>query len=273
MESVLSEINLIPSVIALLLLSLLAFWLVRRAKISRWLALLLVAVPLVAGNVVWLRWVQPQQQLAARVDAAQQQLATMLVYRTIKEQQPALYKQLNDELVNAVRDGEDADQAIAQLRPMLADLLNQRVGRAQDETVINYIQLSVRQMQSLRQISGELCFQFLFPQLSGEVNTIARLPAQLQQQDLQQIDALLVASTGPEIAVDLSAARKSMQGIVGTLYEKWGSKLQLLNAPTDVNVEHNDMCDMTIDLYSAILALPPKQAANVLRMMLGASGG
>ncbi|WP_437615180.1 hypothetical protein [Erwinia sp. V71] len=268
-----SEINLIPSVVALIVLSLLAFWLVRRAKISRWLALLLVAVPLVAGNMAWLHWIQPQQQLAARLDAAQQQLATMLVYRTIKQQDPALYKQLNDELVISVRNGAETDKAIAQLRPMLADLLNQRVGRAQDSAVIDYIRMSVRQMQSLRQLSGELCFQFLFPQLSGEVNTIGQLPPQLQQQDLQQMDALLAASTGPEISVDLPVARQSMQGIVRTLYEKWGSKLQMLNAPTDIRVDHNEMCDMTIDLYQAILALPPKQAANVLRMMLGASGG
>lgn len=263
--------TLIPTLIALVLLSLLALLLVKKGNVNRLWAVLLVAIPLVAGNVWFYRWVYPQQQLAEKIAAAQQQLATTPTYRTIKQQQPALYKQLNDEFIAAVRAGIPAEKAIGQLRPLLADLLNQRIGRADDASIISYMQLSVSQMRSLRQQSGDLCFRFLFPQISGGINTEDTLPASLQQQDLAQMEALLKASRGPEVAIDLPQARQSLQGIVRTLYAKWGSDLQLLNSPGDRRVDRDKMCDMTIDLYSAVLALPGKQAANVLRMMLSAN--
>ncbi|MCU5772858.1 hypothetical protein N5923_06605 [Erwiniaceae bacterium BAC15a-03b] len=265
--------TIIPSIIALLVLSLIALLLVKKGKIKRRVAVLIVIAPLLAGHIIWLNWIYPQQQQAAKIAAAQQQLATTPTYRVIKQQQPALYKQLNDELLTAVRQGTPTARAIGQLRPLLADLLNQRIGRAEDNSIISYMQLSVRQMQSLRQQSGELCFKFLFPQISGGVNTEEVLPPALQQQDLQQMEALLKASNGPDKPIDLAESRRSLQVIVRSLYAKWGAELQLLNAPTDSRVDQTHMCDMTIDLYQAILALPTKQSANVLRMMLSANAG
>lgn len=279
--------TLIPSVIALLVLSLLALLLVKKGKIGRLSALLLVIIPLVVGNGVWLGWIHPQQKQhqqqqqlqqqqqrqADKIADAQQQLAATPPYSTIRQQQPALYKQINEQLVAAVRAGTDPDKAIGQLRPMVAELLNQRVGRADDDSIINYMRLSVSQMENLRQQNGELCFKFLFPQIRGGVNSEELLPQTLLQQDRQQMDALLRASQGAEKPIDIAQARRSLQSIVRKLYAKWGSDLQLLNSPTDSRVEPEKMCDMTIDLYSAVLALPTKQSANVLRMMLSTNAG
>ncbi|MFS2222183.1 hypothetical protein [Pantoea sp. B65] len=265
--------TIIPSLIALVVLSALALLLVKRGHIRRRLALLLVIAPLLLGNIIWLQWIYPQQQRAAKIAAAQQQLATTPAYRVIRQQQPTLYKQLNDELAAAVDNGMPTAEAIGQLRPQLADLLNERIGRAEDDNIIRYMQLSVSQMQNLRQQSGDLCFKFLFPQISGGVNTEQLLPKELQQQDLQQMEALLKASSGADKPIDLTAARQSLRGIVRTLYAKWGGELQLLNAPTDSHVDRDHMCDMTTDLYRAVLALPPKQSANVLRMMLSSNAG
>lgn len=265
--------TLIPTLAALLVLLLLATLLVKKAKINLLLAALLVILPPVAGNIYFYYWIYPQQQLAAKIVAAEDKLATTPTYRAIKQQQPALYKQIHDEFIAAVRAGVPADKAIGQLRPLLADLLNQRIGSADDASIISYMRLSVSQMQNLRQQSGDLCFRFLFPQISGGINTEEALPKALQQQDLEQMEALLNASRGPEVTIDLPQARQSLQAIVRTLYAKWGSDLQLLNSPTDSRVDRDKMCDMTIDLYNAVLALPGKQSANILRMMLSANAG
>jgi len=269
--------TLIPSAIALLVLLLLALLLVKKGKIGRLSAFLLVIIPLAAGNGFWFGWIYPQQKQqqlqAAKIADAQDLLAATPPYRTIRQQQPALYKQINDQFVAAVRAGTEPTKALGQLRPMVAELLNQRTGRADDDSIISYMRLSVSQMQNLRQQSGELCFKFLFPQIRGGVNSEEVLPQALLQQDRQQMDALLRGSEGPEKPVDIAQARQSLQSIVRKLYDKWGSDLQLLNSPTDSRVEPEKMCDMTIDLYSAVLALPGKQSANVLRMMLSAEAG
>ena len=130
---------------ALLVLSLLALLLVKKGKIGSLSALLLVIIPLAIGNGFWLGWVYPQQKQqqlqAANIAGAQEQLAATPPYRTIRQQQPALYKQINDQLVAAVRAGSDPTKAIGQLRPLVAELLNQRIGRADDDSIINYMRL------------------------------------------------------------------------------------------------------------------------------------
>ncbi|SUB15681.1 Uncharacterised protein [Pantoea agglomerans] len=51
-----------------------------------------------------------------------------------------------------------------------------------------------------------------------------------------------------------------------------GDKLQQLNMPADTAVDRSSLCAMSIDLYSAILALPDKRAANLLRRMIALTG-
>ncbi|QKJ88095.1 hypothetical protein PMPD1_3168 [Paramixta manurensis] len=265
--------TVLPSFLAALILLLLAVVLVKKYRFNRLLALLLVVLPVILGNLYYLRMVLPQQREQALLNQARARLASEPPWRTIKQQEPALYKQLDDELMAEVRDGVPISAAMGHLRGMLVNLLNQRIGRAGDQSIDDYIRLSVEEMATLRAKDPQLCFKFLFPQVSGGVNMSEVLPVALQQRDLRQMDALLRDSAGAEHTVDLPAARQSLQGIVRTLYAKWGNDLQWLNAPADAMPDRAKMCDMTIDLYRAILALPTKQSANVLRMMLGANAG
>ncbi len=246
---------------------------VKKIKMYRWLLVLLMVPILLVGSVCYVKYRAPQHPAPTAIPDAQSQLAAMPVYGTIKQQDPQLYQRLNEALLAQVAAGVPLPQAIGQLRGMLVKLLNQRIGRASDDAINHYMMLSVKEMQSLRAIDPLLCFKFLFPQVDGGVNIAAVLPAELQQDDLVQTDALLKASTGPEHAVDLAGARTSLQGIVLRLYHQWGRDLQWLNVPADANIDRGKVCDMTIDLYREVLMLPPAQAANVLRMMLSANAG
>ncbi|AIX72993.1 MULTISPECIES: hypothetical protein [Mixta] len=215
----------------------------------------------------------PERLLQARIDAAQQQMRRLPGYRIVQQQEPALWRQLNAELATEIRAGASPSQATGASRAMLADLLNQRIGHAGDEAINHYISVSLRQMESLRARDVQLCFRFLFPQVGGGVNLNDALPESLVQDDLNGIEQLLRDSVGPERPVDLRAAHQHLNDVVQQLYLKWGSDLQWLNAPADAHVNRQKMCDMTIDLYRAILALPHKQSANILRMMLSANAG
>ncbi|AUX94292.1 hypothetical protein [Mixta gaviniae] len=249
------------------------YW-TRRLSCRAALLLAFFAVLLCGGALGLCRYViLPEQQLQARIEAAQQQMQRLPGYRLVQQQEPALWRQLNAELAAEIRDGASPSQATGASRAMLADLLNQRIGRAGDAAINHYISVSLQQMESLRARNVQLCFRFLFPQVGGGVNLNDALPQSLVQADLRGIDQLLRDSTGPEQPIDLRAAHQHLNDVVQQLYLKWGSDLQWLNAPADAHVNRQKMCDMTIDLYRAILALPHKQSANVLRMMLSANAG
>lgn len=262
----------IVTLAAFALLALIIVVLIRTTRLRAWQGVLLFLLPLLLANLLWFSWLKPQQQRAAQQQAAIDYLAQTAGYRVLQTQEPALWQLLVQELQHRVRRGETPQQAAGELRGWLADVINQRLMRAPDSAVVNYIRVSVSAMQALGQRDPQLCFRFLYPQVSGGVNLVTTLSPSLNAQDAAAMEQLLLASRGAEVLVDQPQAQQDLQRIVATLYKKWGDKLQQLNMPADTAVDRSSMCAMSVDLYSAILALPDKQAANLLRRMVALSG-
>ncbi len=236
------------------------------------MAVLLFALPLLVGNLYYYGWMAPRQQQQAAVAAAQDRLATLPVWRTLQKQQPALYRQANDQLLRDLAAGVPLPQAIDRLRPLSADLLNQRINAARDEDLLRYMHISLEEMKAMRQIGADACFRFLFPQVKGGINLSDVLPKTLTDSELLAMDTLFQHSDGADQPMDLAQGRVKLQGVVRTLYGRWGSDLQTLNTPAEAGVDEARLCDMTIDLYQSVLALPDKDSANVLRIIISGTG-
>lgn len=262
----------IVTLAAFVLLALIIVVLIKTTRLRAWQGMLLFLLPLLLANLLWFSWLKPQQQHAAQQQAAIDYLVKMPGYRVLQTQEPALWQLLVQELQLRLRRGEAPQQAAGELRGWLADLINQRVMRAPDAAVVNYIRASVNVMQALGQRDPQLCFRFLYPQVSGGVNLAKTLSPTLNAQDAAAMEQLLLSSRGADLPVDQPQAQHDLQRIVADLYKKWGDKLQQLNMPADTAVDRSSMCAMSVDLYSAILALPDKHAANLLRRMVAPSG-
>lgn len=262
-----SQATLISFISGLLVVLFLA-WLSKRGSLSKAKAVLLAFVLLFAGNLYYFGFVAPQQQQEARLAAAEQRLATLPVYRTIKDQQPALYQTLDQGFIRALREGNSEQQALERLRPMLSDLLNQRISYAGDRQLHDYMAVALEEMKVIRQKDSALCFKYLFPQVEGGVNTAEILPKALIDKEMASIDDFLLHSHGAQQQVDVAKGRAALQTIVRSLYGKWGSDLQTLNSPAEAGSDNGKLCDMTIDLYQSVLALPVNNSADVLRIIL-----
>lgn len=262
---------LISSATALLWLALIIV-LVKRRKLGKVAGAALLILPLMAGNLYYYRVVVPQQQQTLRAAMAGQALATKPVWRTVRVQQPTLYLQASDELQRSLKAGVAEQQAFDQLRPLAADLLNRRVNSATDADLIRYMTVSLQEMTLLRQKDPDLCFRFLFPQIHGGINLGEHLPRKVVDEEMQAMDTLLVNSLGPERTADTQNGRSHLQTVVHKLYDTWGSDLQNLNSPAEPGVNEGQLCDMTVDLYRSVLALPDKDAASVLRIILSGTG-
>ncbi|WP_233268262.1 hypothetical protein [Pantoea sp. BAV 3049] len=256
------------SFLAALALIFILILLQKRGVISKAMAVVLAFVLIVVGNYYYFAMKLPRQQHEARMAAAQQRFSELPVYRTLKEQQPSLYQKLDREYLAALDEGSSEEQALERLRPMLSDLLNQRISSASDEALHRYMAVSLEEMKTLRQQNAELCFKFLFPQVGGGVNTAEIFPADLRDREMQTMDYFLQNSRGAEQASDIERSRADLQKIVRSLYGKWGSALQTMNAPAEPGADKTKLCDMTIDLYQSVLALPVNNSAGVLRIIL-----
>ena len=257
---------------AFALLALVIMMLVRTTALRAWQGVLLFILPLVAANLIWFSWLHPRQAEKMQMEAVAQQLSAAPGYRLLKVQEPELWQLLNRELRHKLQQGVSAEQALGDLRGWLTDIVNKRMTRASDDAVIAYVQVSVEEMQALQQQSPQRCFQFLYPQVSGGINLQEVLTPALYQRDGHALEALLLSSQGAEQQTDQTLARRDLREIVDRLYGKWGNKLQQLNQPADTAVDRSALCAMSIDLYSAILALPAKRAAGLLRNMVHSNG-
>lgn len=256
------------SILAGLAVVLMFTWLSKREIISKGLAVLLSFLILFAGNFYYFGMVLPEHQREARLAEAQSNLASLPVYRTIKEQQPGLYQKLEGEFIQALQQGSSEKQALERLRPLLSDLLNQRISYAGNQQLHDYMSVALEEMTVIRQSSAERCFKYLFPQVEGGVNTAEILPQALIDKEMSVLDRFLLNSHGAEQPTNAAKGRADLQIIVRSLYRKWGSDLQTLNAPAEAGADKAKLCDMTIDLYQAVLALPVNQSGEVLRIIL-----
>ncbi|MDI9220095.1 hypothetical protein QMZ30_04170 [Pantoea sp. EA-12] len=266
-------LSLFPiTLVAFVLLAIIIIVLVRTTSLRLWQGVILFLLPLVLANLLWFSWLHPRQERQALAREVSTQLSLAPGYRLLKTQEPALWQLLNRELLHKRLEGVPADQALGELRGWLMDLVNQRMARADDATLVNYLRVSVEEMQALQQPEPQRCFRFLYPQVNGGINLQQALSPELYQRDAQALDQLLQQSTGNDQPLDQALAQRDLQSIVEKLYGKWGDKLQQLNMPADTAVDRSAMCAMSIDLYSGILALPAKQAANLLRKMVSLTG-
>lgn len=257
---------------AFALLALIVIVLIKTTRLRLWQGLILFLLPLIVANLLWFSWVVPHQQQTSQREQAENHLAQMPGYRVLKTQEPALWLLLTQELTRRIRAGEPVEQATGELRGWLIEVINQRLMRGTDAAVVNYISVSVEEMQALNQRDPGLCFRYLYPQVSGGVNLVTTLPSLLNRKEADAMEQLLLNSPPPDRPLDKTQAQADLQKIVAQLYKQWGDKLQQLNLPADTAVDRSSLCAMSIDLYSAILALPDKRAASLLRKMIAASG-
>ena len=173
------------------------------------------------------------------------------------------------------KDGKPQQEAIDTVKPMVSELLSKRIVHAPDAAVNAAMQVNLEEMQTLLARKDGTCFKFLYPQVSGGVNTAEVLPPALFSKDLSTMNDLLLA-TGPQqsefpAAVSTEKVILMMAPVRQALGNMYGDQLQMFSDLTKPDVDREKVCEISISLYSGILALQPADSAAILRQMLGKS--
>ena len=206
------------------------------------------------------------RQLAEQ--AAMEKFAALPGYRLLKLQEPQLWHEVSETFAHSIAQGHSFVQAVGEVRGQLTGLVNLRIVKADDQAVTEYIAVAVSEMQALNKISGESCFRFLYPQVSGGVNIGVLLPPSINTTDQQALEGLFLHSKGHDRPLNVNDANQTLKSVVNDLYPHWGNQLQQLNQPEDLATDHQKLCAMSIDLYRTILKRPQHAAANLIRQMV-----
>ncbi|MDA5494964.1 DNA gyrase [Yersinia intermedia] len=241
-----------------------------RNKLNKISAILLVIIPIVVGNIIYYQYINPNGLRNGDRARIEDSFENVPVLQTIKQQDPVLYTQLINNFVNSIKSGHSEQQLIDEMKQTIAELTVKRIQRAPDENVITYMQVILEELRYYQEHnrSEMLCFKALFPQVSGGVNSTKVLPTELLMRDLEAINLLFKASTGEFVKPTDQEHESKLKAIVQRMEQQYGNDLQMFVNPAAPDADREKICDMSIDMYTQILTLSPKDAGAILRSML-----
>ena len=248
----------------------------KKGKLGKIPAVILFLVLVVGGNALYAGLIKPRMQASSQTAEIDHALAELPIFKTINAQEPELYQQIRSNILRLRKEGKSQQEAIDTVKPMVSALISQRMNTAPDANVLAAMQVSLQEMQELQARHDDTCFKFLYPQISGGVNTAQVLSPALFKKDLDTMNDLLQASGREQKTqpTTLSAAQAQalMVPVREKLHQDYGDQLQMFNDLGAANVDRAKVCDISISLYSNILALPQADAIGLLRLMLGKQG-
>lgn len=192
------------------------------------------------------------------------------LYRALKAHEPEAYRTAVDATIDAVLRGDSIANARAATTPVIQSIVKQRLPLASDEVMLRFGILVVEQLTALRQHDPLMCYGFAFGESASVAQAIDFLPAEIQSRDLEVSAQIIDSSAKPHQRSALSATEwEAVVGdIVASLDTRHLPALQWLGAgAARSDQQKGAVCDLMIDLYSAMNTLPPETAAPLLRGM------
>ncbi|MCW2481082.1 hypothetical protein [Candidatus Symbiopectobacterium sp. NZEC135] len=227
---------------------------------------------IIGWNVIDTAYLMPNKSRSLELQYAEASMAKLPIFQTIKQYAPDTYQTLKEKVVDAKAEGKDLQQAIDLVQADSSAFLLSRLYSAPDDKVITTLKVMLEQGENIQQQSDEACFKFFFPFVSGGVNPLTLNSTELIQRRMRADSELVAASYTSPRAADKpredAAAAQAIQPVIQRLYGQYGADLQMIADPAAKQVDRKKVCDITLQLYRHILALPPQQAAAVIRSVL-----
>lgn len=184
----------------------------------------------------------------------------------LKDADRKTYDELLYRVVRKTRDSKDNDSVRGVMRTEVGPVINRYLRRTTDAALVNFYQAQLRQLNRLRSVGPERCYQ------AGIGNYTPWPSADIKPEYIRDsLDAIAIvirAGIGrSDQAINPANAQASLDLAYTIAERQLGSDAHLLNLIHDPKAQSNYVgaCKAVIALYQSVLALPPTEAANVFR--------
>jgi hypothetical protein len=191
-------------------------------------------------------------------------------YRALKQHDRATYDKLMADFRLAVEQDKSREATVAAVREHVVRAVQSRLPTASNESVVAYMKIMLVEMKELDEQSGDLCYRFLFPQVSGPIDPVKHFSKETQKADLDALAEVIRASAqNPQPVPPESVVMPQLQTIFIDLANDHGQDIAMLQDPVAPNVDRRKICRMTQNMYTKILRLPVEESGQMLRYLLG----
>ncbi|MCP4301781.1 MAG: AAA family ATPase [Gammaproteobacteria bacterium] len=199
----------------------------------------------------------------------EQSLSNVSAYQTLREYDPAFYDGLIITYKQLVGQDLTDKQVNDALRAKQAELMERLLPGASDDAIIAYARLIVDQLDELRLDHTEPCLTLLIPQSSPDSDTS---PIYSEITKGRELDTLEITLRTYDVDRQLPAEEDvwpDLEPIFAELFEEFGAdNVAAMENSYDPSVDRLLVCNVSRALYSGILDLPKRNAANALRWLL-----
>jgi len=201
-------------------------------------------------------------------DRARAELMAVPVYVVLDIHEPAVFDKLLAEYTLVVRDRSRLDIYTDIANSEIGTVATNRIAHASDAALLALMHDMLDKLQVLREKSPEDCYRYLFPRAAGRADLARWFDVESQQRTLALMAEVI--RTAAEKPVDVPT-RERVEGLLGPvingMYAQFGESTALLSHAEDRDVNRKTVCTIATALYEKVMALPPADAAAVIRSM------
>ena len=213
----------------------------------------------------------PKASAWYEVKQAETELEKHAAFSAVKKYDQKVYYAMIEDIRQVVLKGDSREKALLAARAHMQELILRRLPTASNESVADYMDVTMAELDVLEKKGGDYCFRFLFPQNGAPLDISKMLSQRMQTQDLEALAKVIESSaTDPQPLPDAEEIEPKLQPIYAHLMEEYGEEVQLLADPAAVKAEADKrkVCAIVGSMYDRILALPAQESGKMLRFML-----
>ena len=194
----------------------------------------------------------------------------MPTFQVIKEQDPAFWERIRGQAVQMKESGSSEQQVIDAIQPQVLQLQMARLQQAPDANVVEYMKINLEQMAAVEKAGADECFRFLFPAVKGGINPVHLIPRDILERRMESDARMMRAAYGPDkhtvTAQEKHQALLDMQKLGPTLMQNFGQDVEIMSDPSKGVGKEKIACDLVQSFWNQVVALPPANAAGVIRL-------
>jgi hypothetical protein len=189
-------------------------------------------------------------------------------YQTLRKFDPAFYVSLLTTYKKLVAQNLTDKQINDALRAEQAELMDRLLPRASDDAIIAYARLIVDQLDELQHDGIEPCLTLLIPESNPDIDASPIYSESTKERELDTLDITLRSYDADRPLPAESDVWPDLEPIFDDLFTEFGAEnVAALENSYDQNVDRDLVCGVSRALYSGILNLPKRNAANALRWL------
>lgn len=200
----------------------------------------------------------------------EEHLSNNVAFAALKMHEPETYRLMLNQAKEGLKNGKSAMEVSHQMRAGIPAIVMKRLPQASDEVAFNYMQTNIQEIKELLVVPDDACYRLMFPHSGAPVDVAARIKNETMQEDLRGLAHVIgSAATAPKVVPKLEQIQPFFNPIYQEVSSRYGADMELLSTPQSVLGSRRKVCEIVVDLYGEILALPPSDGGKVIRFLLG----